>query len=390
MTRFESSMYGNNTWRRIFFVFLIIIMPDLFTQIKLLSYAYALGQIAIFGYYLFGVKKGRLNKYIVTWFIICFYLLLLMVFYKNLSDIDKWGRLLILVSDVLLVIDVYIRRNKTQELLSAVSSIGVLYFAIQTILLLIFPNGFMQTIGGNYYFLGLRTSIIRFFYPFFTVALLYAYYYKKRTSFVLISFLSVFNFIYFSISTAIVVVMLLVVFFVFRKPLSRMMSFKTGLITATGLSIGFIFFNASTKFGWFIETVLKKDITLTSRTLIWNSAIKQIFSKSVSFLFGNGISNDGNFVYLYNVYWPAHNQLLQWLYEFGLIGLILLLFFFMMLNQYNKNSSKMDVYILTAVCTTMFVAGISSAPFMNYTGYIVLAFLPYLNLMEKDSVAKVR
>lgn len=66
-----------------------------------------------------------------------------------------------------------------------------------------------------------------------------------------------------------------------------------------------------------IEGVLKKDMTLSSRTYIWNECMTLIGS---NFLLGEGKSISNVFVFIGGIGYSAHNFILQTMLESGLIG----------------------------------------------------------------------
>ncbi len=73
-----------------------------------------------------------------------------------------------------------------------------------------------------------------------------------------------------------------------------------------------------------IEEVLHKTTTLTHRTVIWDMVVEGIAKRPV---FGYGLGDTGNlFKMLVNgepTFWSAHNQYLQFAYEYGLVTLAL-------------------------------------------------------------------
>lgn len=81
-------------------------------------------------------------------------------------------------------------------------------------------------------------------------------------------------------------------------------------------------------FSWLIEDVLHKNLTFTNRTIIWDQALQWIRKKP---LFGYGVQDRGDIFYIYiyrtgrptvNAWLSAHNQIIQTLYESGIISMI--------------------------------------------------------------------
>lgn len=369
---------------KIMSLFFVVFMPELCTQIKPLFYLISLCAIWIFvNYFYYYVRNNSFPLHILLWLLVCSYLLIIMILNGNISDIDQWGKLTIFVSDLILLLDYYCKKGKTKDLLSAVTTLGIIMLSINVASMIVFPNGIIHTVGGNYYFLGTRNHLLKYFFAFISACGLQYIYYKKKTGLILTVVLSISQFIYFQISTAITCSVLLFGLFVIKNVLKEKLNMKSVLIISTILSVAFVFFNAANFFSWFIINFLHKDVGLNSRNLIWTEAIKIIFSNKVKLIFGNGIYNNGNFISLYGLYWPAHNQLLEWLFEYGILGTGLLYIFYLKLDKRIKWGN--DYLLIIVVCFTIFVASISSGPLSGAPGYMALCLLPNLNSFRKDS-----
>lgn len=369
---------------KIFVLFAILLMPELFAQIKPLFYVNAALSVCIFALYVYKLNEStKWPAHLVIWTVACVYLLLVMIVNGNISDVDQWGKTTIYVLDLILVLEYFIRKRKTEELLSAISSLGVVYFLLNILSFLLFPEGFVRNVGGVYHFLGTRNVILRYFFAFLTAAGLQYEYYGKKKQLIIIILAGVFHFLYFKVATAVACCLLIVGFLLVKDGLKRMMSMKTILLISTLLSVGFVFFDAEQLFAWFIENVLHKDIGLNSRSRIWAIAIENIFDSKAGLWLGHGIVNNGHFIYMDKLYWPAHNQLLNWLYEYGIIGVsILYLFFFKLEKNIEKKNDLMFVY---AICFAIFIGSISSSPLASACGFLPLCILPYMKYMREDA-----
>lgn len=191
------------------------------------------------------------------------------------------------------------------------------------------------------------------------------------------------QFVYFKISTAITCIIILALLYLFKNIIKDKINIKTILIITTLMSVAFVFFNASNTFAWYIVNFLHKDVGLNSRSQIWSKAVEIIFSSNKSLILGNGIYNDGNFINLYGLYWPAHNQLLEWLFEYGILGTGLLYFFFIQLDRTSKWGE--DLFLIYSVCFAIFIGSISSGPLSTATGYMALCLLPHLDEFRRDA-----
>ena len=82
---------------------------------------------------------------------------------------------------------------------------------------------------------------------------------------------------------------------------------------------------------WLFVKFFNKTANLTGRTEIWEIAWNTLLQKPI---LGYGVRNDGSFVYVRGKMWQAHNQIIQLLYDGGIIGMLL---FIIMLFIFGKN-----------------------------------------------------
>lgn len=74
------------------------------------------------------------------------------------------------------------------------------------------------------------------------------------------------------------------------------------------------------RFGWFFSNVLGEDATLTGRTNIWRSVLATMPGK---WFLGHGIGSTRSFMVVTNNTTATHSQLLNELYNGGLVGVVL-------------------------------------------------------------------
>lgn len=80
-----------------------------------------------------------------------------------------------------------------------------------------------------------------------------------------------------------------------------------------------VFVQIQNYFAWFIESFLGEDASLTGRTIIWESLIRQM--KGVHWIWGNGLGNNIGFTISTRLTSAAHSQYLQIIYNHGILGL---------------------------------------------------------------------
>ena len=103
--------------------------------------------------------------------------------------------------------------------------------------------------------------------------------------------------------------------------------------------LGLIILRIQEKFAYIIKILLKKDLTFTGRTLIWDNTIKYIKRRP---FFGYGVEpydirglKNNNLAAIF-----AHNQILEIIYQGGLI--LYVLYSYLMLIIYKKFKEYKD------------------------------------------------
>lgn len=257
---------------------------------------------------------------------------------------------------------------------------------INLVTIVLFSDGIISSISGNMYFLGTRVTFTRYFFLFIIPAGLEYIYYKKKMKLLIILGTSIFSFVKYDVSTAITCCLVLIVLFLAKDKLKSFIKLNYTLPVTMTLSAAFIFCNAANWFRFFIENVLNKNLTLTKRTEIWNIAVKMIVETKEKLLLGHGIVNKGDFVYNYGVYWPAHNQLLQWVFEYGVLGTFFVALFIMYMGS--KTDTDTDSFFINAICFAIFIACITSCYFNTYVGFVCVGFAYFVKKLRPDKNIK--
>lgn len=117
--------------------------------------------------------------------------------------------------------------------------------------------------------------------------------------------------------------------------------------------IGVVIFQIQNYFKFLIVNILHKDITFTYRTIIWKKALEEI---KKSPLLGHGLHQDINYFqvklfysgreFLHN--FSAHNQIIQHLYEVGILTTLVLIFIYFFCC-FRKNKAKNFTYIFNTI-----------------------------------------
>ena len=181
-------------------IFGVIIQPDVITQFRILFLLFSVVDLLIFGYFFYKLISNKsIPKYLLLWLSIQSYLLIVMLITGHTSDLDKWGRITIVVSDAFLVTHYYCKNNKAKELIYGMTYLGLVYLSVNAASIALFPGGIVTTLWGSYFFLGTRNTLVQYLFPFLvTSGLLYMYHNRKAYFFITIG-LSLLNVVYFDI-----------------------------------------------------------------------------------------------------------------------------------------------------------------------------------------------
>src|SRR5699024_7608971 len=110
---------------------------------------------------------------------------------------------------------------------------------------------------------------------------------RIRISTILLITTACFTLIYFWSATSLAGICLIIIYLIFihRGIFRYLVNNKTVIITIVGLFVAIVVLNNLQMFSFVIENILGKDLTLSSRTIIWDRVKDMI---SVSPYFGHG------------------------------------------------------------------------------------------------------
>lgn len=379
------------TWIQLFLIFAITIQPKLFTQYTATVLIYAIGNLFIFASYFFKVciRTGKVSKYLFFWICLRLYYLFVMIMNGNVSDIDQWGYLTLMVCNYILVVEWCSKNGYLKEMLTALATVCLFFISLNAISLLVFPNGIipskaMYNKGDNdYYFLGIKTAYTSYIFIALAASGICFIRYRMKNLFLFTVILSVFNIVYANISTGIVCIVILLLLLLFKR-LFKIQKLSMFFIVAVAiiLNVAFIFFDAQYLFSGIIENILHKQLTLTGRTDIWHNAIQQMANQSpITLIFGNGIVNNGSFVAFGDGFWPAHNQWIQSVFEYGIVGTIGLIVFMLLSINQKKRVLRTENYLMNIIFV-MLIGTITMQYMSNAHVYLLFILLKHAEEIE--------
>ena len=292
----------------------------------------------------FLLRRGKIDKFIL--FIILFYCsLLFSTFYFSQSYVNLIYEFASILSWIVLF-KINMLDNKDKFLTTLENTFFVLLL-INFITIILFPGGFYLNSSGysGNYFLGYDNNLITYIFP--ALALSFTNSLNKNGKIGLKSiFLLIISFcsIIFTWSATGVVSMVIMIVLFFAYTINKKdFPIKKYIVVALCLFIGIVFLRFQNIFSFIIEGWLKKDLTFTGRTYIWDIFIGEI-KKSI--LIGHGIVDSKYLIRTLNA-GHAHNYFLQILYQGGFVTFSMFLgFFFSAINKVKNCKEKKYVGIV--------------------------------------------
>ena len=301
----------------------------------------------------FLLRRGKIDKFIL--FVILFYCsLLFSTFYFSQSYVNLIYEFASILSWIILF-KINMLNNKDKFLTTLENTFFILLL-INFITIILFPGGFYLNSSGysGNYFLGYDNNLITYIFP--ALALSFTNTLNKNGKIGLKSiFLLIISFcsIIFTWSATGVVsmVIMIVLFFVYTIN-KKDFPIKKYIVVALSLFIGIVFFRFQNIFSFIIEGWLKKDLTFTGRTYIWDTFISEI-KKSI--LIGHGTVDSKYLIQTLNA-GHAHNYFLQILYQGGLVTFSMFLgFFFSAIKKVQNCKEKKYVGIVIFAYLVSFI-----------------------------------
>ena len=332
--------FGNN---RISGIILYMIM--LFLQFILL-YPEGLTNLSL--YNIVRISQNTLFVLMVSVFVLFFirnrFLRLLFIYFGFLfvaTAINKSNYPIILLDASrcfsLCVIYLIVFQNNQKIFLKSISDYFALIAYINTAITILMPNGWyvFTSINGlqkGYYLLGESNQIIPFYLIAVTVAYIWTQYSNKnkmRTMLLMVC-TCITEMIYGSATSLLMILLFMLLFLAFnlrkdyiRERIStRKKARKFQFLAVLGIAvvcIGLVFFNIQNLFSYFITSFLHKDITLSTRTVIWSAAVNMIQNSPI-YGYGGAFNK---YLQVGAYRFNAHNLFLQTMLMGGFVLLIL-------------------------------------------------------------------
>ena len=368
----------------LFLIFLILLKPGSFSEYTAWK---NIGNVinilrmftCVWCLFYFLLRRGKIDKFIL--FIILFYCsFLFSTFYFSQSYVNLIYEFASILSWIVLFkINMFDNKDK---FLTTLENTFFILLLINFITIILFPGGFYLNSSGysGNYFLGYDNNLITYIFP--ALALSFTNSLNKNGKIGLKSiFLLIISFcsIIFTWSATGVVSMVIMIVLFFAYTINKKdFPIKKYIVVALSLVIGIVFLRFQNIFSFIIEGWLKKDLTFTGRTYIWDIFISEI-KKSI--LIGHGIVDSKYLIRTLNA-GHAHNYFLQILYQGGLVTFSMFLgFFFSAINEVKNCKEKKYVGI---VIFAYLISFIFEAYSLTNMFIIVLLIAYYYEPSSKD------
>lgn len=273
-------------------------------------------------------RKKEQNK--ISVFTVAVISLELIIFFSTLlnsGDIIRFFGPAVTIVALVLLTQIYLPKLKGDFF-------KVLYFylfflmIVNTIFLILFPEGLYINRGGSsMYFLGIDNRFIFFYLPLIYSSIVYSIITNNKLN--IWTYITVCICLYSVIacwSVGALLGLLLIVLAVLlqdRIKIITKIKMKYFIIAIIIINLLIVFFQIQNHFGNFIVNVLKKDITFSGRTYVWENAL-QIFKLSP--IIGVGMQPAEYFQNYYFGVAHAHNIFLNYMTICGISGLIVYVF----------------------------------------------------------------
>lgn len=256
---------------------------------------------------------------------------------------------------------------------------------VHLLIIIIFPDGLYEDrLGyraGNF-LMGQKNVALPYLLVACVTAFFYGYYSGNKFIEITVYSLCIVSSVLVRSSTSMVGLTLLVALFIFVR---LGMKFKIYPLLAVNVIIFTIFVVFRMRIPiitYFIENLLHKNVTLTGRDVIWNMSLEFIKKRPV---LGYGVQSNlarfGTFGLRWNLY--AHNQVLQELFDGGVVQLFLYVLFIIMISiKLNRDS---DLITSQAMIVTLFVLNIMfiTEGYANKYLYLVYYYAYYAPSIER-------
>mgnify|MGYP001624090843 CR=1 FL=1 len=285
----------------------------------------------------------------------------------------------------------YAVQSDYSAFLKATFDFSALFFTLNTLVVLFFPNGILDDTSLRYpvYILGTRNSMGSGIITLMILNFLYAHGKNKsiRRKVWIINLVGAISSVMLWSATSMIGIILIVMFaFIDSIKWLKKIIDKISIIHIylMGIAIFFVFqvFQLQAYFSYFIEVILKKTITMSARTMIWTKAIDLFLENKY---IGYGTYNREILDVVYFAPDNAHSLFLEILLMGGLIGFIIFsaICISMAMNKV-KGQFISGYHWIKCFFIILMVMGISESTILYYGLIIFVVIASYMLDIKKN------
>ena len=333
------------------FLLIPFFKPDIVTSFPKVNYIFTIWLMISFAIIVaVYMKKFRISKLTMTY--LAYNLVLLISTIKNNGSITKFLSDFSMNLGMIFLIELYLKNDK-MKIMKVLSSIFYFLMVLNTISFIIVPEGLAVTqyLKTPIYLLGIDNRFSFTYIPGLCVIAIYDFMKNNKiTKLTIIYFMITFiTFVYFWSAGALVAESMFFIYYIFIYKL-KYKHFTNKYFPIIIVSfLGLVVFRVQNIFRFFIVDILHKDLTFSSRTILWDKAIKIINN---NMWLGTGIQKSEFSIKAISAF-HAHSHFLNIMFQSGIIGVIIYIYLifdaFKRLNEYRKN------VIAQMVAFTLFV-----------------------------------
>lgn len=245
---------------------------------------------------------------------------------------------------LVMLVDLFARANYLRSITAVRRALEILFW-LNVISVILRPKGLYIAIEANQnfgYFLGMRNNTIEIILPMLGLSLIEEH--LTRQSLPHTTLLTAVALLTFMVSKSMNAVLCMVfllayILFIYHGKTLRILNIWFYFIVSAVVTFLLTVLNIQQRFEHFVTSVLKKSVTLTGRSRIWESALPYIRRK---WFIGYGVESEAVKSSKIHAVNSCHNYFLDFLYYGGIILMLLIIVLLIIttVRLYRENDSK--------------------------------------------------
>ena len=340
------------------------------------------------------VYIGKKNKIFI--FILLYYITMFISCLLNNIPLTNFLNKVVYVIGPLLIIIIF-GKKYTYEMILAFLCFYEICIYINMISILKYPQHGLYTIKSyftpfliekyDYWFIGIDNSHIMYFIPGLLFSCIYSFYKGDKLSLrtILLLIAIIISAVIRWSATTIVFTFLIILFLIFRRWIQNIniLNMKNYIIASLTMNFLIVICRIQNIFKYIIVDILKKDLTFTNRTYIWDDTIKLISKKPI---LGYGYESEAQ-RYIKGISFHAfhsHNAILDILYFGGIIALLIYLIILFMAAKKLKNSKEKNLSSILAFFTLLVFIISLTETYSMFMIFSIISLISIYDIIIKD------